>query len=117
MSLRFKCQNCGNIITVKYLKIGDTCKCPICNWDTIIIENAESMEDNSTELVPFGGQKYNDDKSSEQTKFQPGLKSIAGIPTVDIEERKTNRRPFYFKYQMVLYNRVIFLGQFLFYII
>lgn len=44
MSLLFKCPNCGNDVTVRFLKVGDEAKCPSCGEISVVPPEARSVE-------------------------------------------------------------------------
>lgn len=61
MSLRFNCSNCETEVVVKYLKIGESAKCPHCGQNITIPANAIQTEQDPEYLV-----KPNEDKLEPQ---------------------------------------------------
>ena len=52
MGLRFKCSNCGQDVTVQYLKVGDQAKCPGCGKCGVVPPDAQPVD--VREISPYG---------------------------------------------------------------
>jgi membrane protease YdiL (CAAX protease family)/DNA-directed RNA polymerase subunit RPC12/RpoP len=83
MSLKFKCQNCGSDIIVRYLKVGETARCKACGTENVVPETAaENIEEadylkhgpiseKEPELIASTtGMEQQSEDSAEQNPFQ-----------------------------------------------
>jgi len=95
LGLRFRCLNCGNVISVKYLRVGDLCKCPICNQQTTVGNDAEEIVDSSANLEPFGSKKYVADPSAKPLSQLSKPEAQAGVIAMEIEEKLRLEKKFY----------------------
>ena len=51
MALRFRCENCGKDIAVRFLTVGEVAKCKSCGASNSVPESAEEISDDAAERM------------------------------------------------------------------
>lgn len=54
MTLKFKCEKCGEYITTKFLKVGEVAKCRNCGAEVVVPENAPKADEEPKDIIPAG---------------------------------------------------------------
>ena len=51
MALKFRCENCGEDIAVRFLKVGEAAECKSCGANNSVPESAEDISDDAAESI------------------------------------------------------------------
>lgn len=51
MALKFRCENCGEDIAVRFLTVGEVAKCKSCGANNSVPESAEEISDEAAESI------------------------------------------------------------------
>ena len=51
MALKFRCENCGKDIAVRFLKVGEAAECKSCGASNSVPESAEEISDEAAERL------------------------------------------------------------------
>lgn len=51
MALKFRCENCGEDIAVRFLKVGEAAECKSCGASNAVPESAEEISDEAAERM------------------------------------------------------------------
>ena len=85
MALKFRCENCGEDIAVKFLTVGEAAKCKSCGVSNSVPESAEEISDEAAEsIIKAPVSEAAESIGNEPTKSLPITKALRIIGTLSI---------------------------------
>ena len=83
MALKFQCENCGEDIAVRFLKVGEVAECRSCGASNPVPESAEEVSDAAAERmikasVPDSAEAISDE-SAQSVPIAKALHRVAKI--------------------------------------
>jgi len=84
MALKFRCENCGKDIAVRFLKVGEAAECKNCGASNSVPESAEEISDAAAERMIKAPVSESAKRINEPTKSLPITKALRIIGTISI---------------------------------
>ncbi len=81
MALKFRCRECGEYITTKFLKAGEVAKCRNCGAENVVPENALRTDEEPKGITPTGAKPEMVEKTKGNVR---PVESVIGLSIITL---------------------------------